>query len=215
MKRIVLAVFVCVFVAARLCAASDEAGVSEGIRTAARPGLAVGLSLEIAGFLGVVASTITLAADDDAARGAAIGAFASGGAVQIGGLVQGASYTARYAAFRHVGIAPRPNRLALSWLFSAATSAMYAIAVVAWARGVDGEEDSWGRVGAASVSMGAFGTSLALEVVNALVFRLLLRRDLDRATSATAPTAALAPFVASRDSRRPRPAVGLLLRAVF
>jgi hypothetical protein len=217
MRRTAALAFSLTFAAARVCSAADAVGTSDdALRTTARPGLIVGLSLDVAGFLGVViASGIAAGAEDDSGRGPLVGACASGGAVVLGSLVLDASFTVRYAAYRRAGLATRPNLLVLGWIFTAATAALYAGSVVGWERNVKREDDPWAAIGGAFTSVFAFGAALAVEAVNLAVFRLLFRRDLSRSLSSRAPAVALAPLVAPAHDGRPRPALGLAVVAAF
>jgi hypothetical protein len=191
-------------------------------RTAARPGIVLGVGLDMLGFAGFTASLIVIWADADHADGALVAMGASGGAVALGSLVSTASYTARHRAYLRAGLRPRPYKPVLGWVLTTATAALYGLSI--WvmaeyfenARRLDGGQslgeaigDAVGEGILAGEAMLFVEGAIVAEAINLGVVRTLWRRDLRRAEKAAAPTLAVAPFLAPRGGRSDRPIAGL------
>jgi hypothetical protein len=209
-------------------APASSAGMSDAYRTAARPGIIAGLSLDIAGFLGfVIAGIFAAASSDDAGNGPVVGACISGGAVVLGSFVLSTSYSVRHVAYVNAGLSPRPNFLVLSWIFSAGTAALYTASIIQWERKAAREEDDAEDVGealsngiergaAAMYSAFEFCLSLAFEAVNLAVLKTLWRRDFRRSENSPRVEVAAIPFVLSaRASHMEHPAAGFALNVAF
>jgi hypothetical protein len=191
-------------------------------RTAARPGIALGLGLDIAGFLGITVSLIVGLADDDHGDGMLVGICASGGAVALGSLVSTTSYTMRYAAYRRAGLMPRPYKASLSWVLTTATAALYGVSVYGLAEYMSLEDkpaetlnEALAPVEYAFEMMVFVEGAILAEALNLGVVRTLWRRELRRSERISRVSVAVAPFVAPSGSRSTRPVAGLAATVLF
>jgi hypothetical protein len=191
-------------------------------RTRARPGIALGVALDIAGLLGFAGTFIALRAGSNDLDGMRIAACLSGGAVALGSLVSTTSFTTRHAAYRRAGAGLSPYKPALSWVFTTGTVALYALAVTATvdhARSEPGPEADFGEeIGWTIGTMGVvvlYLASLQFEAFNASLVRPLWHRTLRRAENAPGPTVAAAPFVVPGGARSERSMAGLSAVVLF
>jgi hypothetical protein len=189
-------------------------------RTAARPGIALGLALDVAGLLGFIVSRAVFAARDYEDDRALEVACVSGGAVVLGSFVLTTSYTVRHAAYRRAGLLPRPYKASLSWVLFAVTTALYGISVdgsVEYTRRDHKPADNLGEaLDEAFSEAGILATeilfamgSILVEAVNLGVVRTLWRRDLRRSERSPAVSVAVTPFVTPGGSRSASPVTGL------
>lgn len=191
-------------------------------RTAARPGIALGLGLDVAGFLGVIVSYAVFVAHDYHEDGALVGACVSGGVVVLGSFISTSAYTVRHAEYVKAGLHPRPYKATLGWMFSIATSVLYGVSVNTWADYMEREanpqkslDEAFSKAFGVAAGMFLSGVSLTFEALNLWVIRSLWRREFKRSEKSPAVSIFVAPFVTSSSFRQTTRATGLAAVVLF
>lgn len=188
--------------------APDEPSTTEvdtSYRTAARGGIIAGTVFEGLGLVGMLTGTaLTITkAGGDAGLGVIV---AAGGVFTTGGFISTVAHTSRHRAYKEAGILTRQNMPAFSWLFTSGTTVLWVVAVAKYAQ-YKSSDEAWDEFGNSIGIILASGAAMACEILNLAVFRLLWRRDMNRAED----DAMLATIVVAPMLSRP----GLSISGVF
>lgn len=174
---------------------SDEPSTTEvdtSHRTAARGGIITGTVLEGLGLAGVLAGSLTAAIADSGGDAGLAVMIAAGSAFTLGSFVSTVAHTSRHRAYEAAGISTRRNMPVFSWLFTAGTTALWAVAVSQYAGYLDAE-DGWNGFGYGLGTLLSISASMICEILDLSVFRVLWRRDMNRAEEEKLLTFTVAP----------------------
>jgi len=149
-------------------------------RTAARGGIIAGTVLEGLGLAGMVGGSLTIALADPGLDPGLVVMIAAGSTFTLGGFVSTAAHTSRHLAYKRAGIGTRQNMGVLAWLFTAGTTALWAVSVYYYAtptkKETDGEFQI--RIDYDLDALIVMAFSMVCEVLNLSVFRFVWRRDM-------------------------------------
>jgi hypothetical protein len=171
-------------------------------RGTARPGIVLGMGMEVTGLLsGIVLWAIFLSKEEYQPE-AAIGEYASGGLMVLGTVFTSAALTMRQRAYQKAGLSLGSGKMAINWLLSTLTTATYALFVAAWVRH-DSEEpgstaklsEDIGYVAETAMIAWVFGASLMTEIVNLGIWRALWYREFQRAEKRTHTKVTASPLI--------------------
>ncbi len=170
------------------------AEVDRSYRTAARGGIITGTVLEGLGLAGMLAGSLTAAISDSGEDAGLAVMIAAGATFTVGGFVSTVAHTSRHRAYEAAEISTRKNMPVFAWLFTAGTAALWAVAVSEYAEYVDAE-DEWNGFGDAMGMVLSSSFSMICEILNLSVFRVLWRRDMNRAEEDKMLTLTVAPIL--------------------
>jgi hypothetical protein len=187
-------------------------------RTADRGGIIAGTVLEGLGLAGMVGGYLTLALSDSEGEPGMAVMVAAGSTFTLGGFVSTAAHTSRHLAYKRAGIPPRGNMAAFSWLFTAGTTALWAVSIHYYAtpakKVTDGDVQI--RIDYDLDALIVMGFSMACEILNLSVFRFIWRRDMRLAEEKRDFAVALSPLlIPSRAGSSGSTAAGLAVVGSF